>query len=211
MIKAIMLDFGGVYMDSPFVAINHIAKAHGIDAQLLSRIIFGDYEKDSQHPWHRLERGEISLETARLLIIEEGLRYQLDTDIYSLLAQFAEVPRGLNQALVNKTLQWQQQGIKLALITNNIREFDHWPQLFPFDIHSVFTTISDSCYLGIRKPNPAIYQHTLAALGVAANEALFLDDYLGNVQAARDLAIESFLVQESIDEAIGWIDQHLAQ
>lgn len=209
MIKAIVFDFGGVYMDSPFTALDAIARNNGIEPALLTRIVFGDYHLDNDHPWHCLERGEITLAQARERIIEEGKKYHVDSDIFVLMAQFAAVPRNLHQALVDKTLEWQQQGLKLGMITNNIREFDGWRKMFPFELETVFSTISDSSDLGIRKPNPSIYQHTLDALGVSAKEALFLDDYPANVAAAERLGIRSFQVKHSIEDAIHWVEQHI--
>lgn len=211
MIKAILLDFGGVYMDSPFAAIGNIALEKNIDPALLKQVVFGSYHLDSDHPWHRLERGEISLEQAREGIIEEGRKHQLDTDIYQLLARFADVERGLRKPLLDKTLEWQQRGLQLALVTNNIREFTGWRKLFPFAVDEVYHTISDSSELGIRKPDPAIYQHTLQQLGIEPRHALFLDDYPSNVEAARALGINGFVVEDDINPAIDWVEQQLAQ
>ncbi|HEY9033792.1 MAG TPA: HAD family phosphatase [Pseudomonadales bacterium] len=211
MIKAILFDFGGVYMDSPFAAIGNIALEKNIDPALLKQVVFGSYHLDSDHPWHRLERGEISLEQAREGIIEEGRKHQLDTDIYQLLARFADVERGLRKPLLDKTLEWQQRGLQLALVTNNIREFTGWRKLFPFAVDEVYHTISDSSELGIRKPDPAIYQHTLQQLGIEPRQALFLDDYPSNVEAARALGINGFVVEDDINPAIDWVEQQLAQ
>jgi FMN phosphatase YigB (HAD superfamily) len=45
--------------------------------------------------------------------------------------------------------------------------------------------------LGVAKPDPAIYRHTLAELGVEPEEALFIDDKRINVEAARALGIQA--------------------
>lgn len=62
------------------------------------------------------------------------------------------------------------------------REFD-W-------IHR-FDVLVWSCQLGVVKPNPAIYRHTLAELGVQPEETLFIDDKRPNVEAARALGIQT--------------------
>lgn len=210
MIKAILFDFGGVYMDSPFDAVSDIARETGVDPDLLKQVIFGDYHQDTDHPWHRLERGELSLEDAREGIIHEGRKHGLDTDIYQLFARFANVERGLKQALLDKTLEWKDRGLQLAMITNNIREFTGWKDLFPYPVADVYHTISDSSELGMRKPNPAIYQHTLQQLAIEPGQALFLDDYPSNVEAAQSVGIHGFVVKQNIDDAIGWVEQQLA-
>jgi putative hydrolase of the HAD superfamily len=43
------------------------------------------------------------------------------------------------------------------------------------------------------KPDPAIYRHTLDKLGVAAQEAIFIDDIPANIAAARALGIDGIL------------------
>jgi len=56
-----------------------------------------------------------------------------------------------------------------------------------------------SFQLGIAKPDPEIYRHTLAKLGTRPEETLFIDDKLENIEAARALgmkAIQFFSVEE---------------
>ena len=43
--------------------------------------------------------------------------------------------------------------------------------------------------VGTRKPDPAIYRHALATLGVPADRVLFFDDASGNVEAAQALGM----------------------
>jgi putative hydrolase of the HAD superfamily len=55
--------------------------------------------------------------------------------------------------------------------------------------------IVDSCEVGMRKPNPAIYLHALDLLGgVAPERAVFLDDAPGNVAGARRAGLHAMLV-----------------
>ncbi|MFV0316628.1 MAG: HAD family hydrolase [Microthrixaceae bacterium] len=63
--KAVIFDFGGVFIDSPFELMNDLAARHGMQREELLADVFGDYASDTDHPWHRLERGEISLGEAR--------------------------------------------------------------------------------------------------------------------------------------------------
>ena len=89
-------------------------------------------------------------------------------------------------------LAWQialkQRGFRTAILSNmgdNVlanmeREFD-WLERFDVLVWSY--------QLGIAKPDPAIYRHVLKELGVEAGEALFLDDKLVNIEAARALGM----------------------
>ena len=53
---------------------------------------------------------------------------------------------------------------------------------------------------GLSKPDPAIYHHTLQALGLANHPqaAFFVDDREENVAAARALGIHAFLFQDAL-------------
>jgi epoxide hydrolase-like predicted phosphatase len=209
MIKAILFDFGGVYVQSPFNAIDEVALEMQVDAELLKHITFGEYHIDGEHPWHRLERGEITLDEARLLIIAEGEKHQLKTDIYEMLVRFANVDRGIRGPLVDKTIEWKQRGYKIAMVTNNIKEFTSWREAFPFVLDDVFDVVADSGFLGVRKPNAGIFEYALNQLQLKPEETLFLDDYPANVAAANALGIHGFVVDGPITEAIAWVDKQL--
>lgn len=95
-----------------------------------------------------------------------------------------------------RVLDWQlalkQGGFKTAILSNmgdnvlaNIEStFDWLPR---------FDVLVWSYQLGIAKPDPAIYRHTLRGLGVEAGEALFIDDRPVNIEAARALGMQGVL------------------
>ena len=53
-IRAVLFDFAGVLTSSPWAA---LAEAGGGDLEL----IIGSYEQDTDHPWHQVERGEMTI------------------------------------------------------------------------------------------------------------------------------------------------------
>ena len=211
MIKAILFDYGGVYAYSPFEAVTELAVEMQLDADFLKTIVFGDMQQDTNHPWHRLERGEINLEQAREGIIAEGKKHQLDTDIYQMFAHFANVDKSMRMSLANKTLEWKQRGLKLAMVTNNLKEFSHWRDTFPYDVKDVYDVEYDSCITGKRKPNPEVFLEVLEQLEVDAAEALFLDDHQPNVDAAAAVGIHAWLVEGDIENSIDWVEAQLKQ
>jgi putative hydrolase of the HAD superfamily len=56
-----------------------------------------------------------------------------------------------------------------------------------------FSQLTWSCELGMVKPNPAIYTYTCEKLGVAPDEALFLDDKPENVRGAEEVGMQAIL------------------
>jgi putative hydrolase of the HAD superfamily len=99
-------------------------------------------------------------------------------------------------------------GYPTAIITNNVREFrDGWRALIPVD--ELIDRVFDSSELGMRKPDPAIYQRALLDMGVFINKesvdpqrAVFLDDVEQNVASARTLGIHGIQVQDNPESAI---------
>ena len=82
----------------------------------------------------------------------------------------------------------REHGLRLALLTNNVREFEpHWRAKLPVD--DLFEVVVDSAFVGMRKPDPEIYELTLSHLGLPAPACLFLDDLDVNVDAARTLGM----------------------
>ena len=51
-----------------------------------------------------------------------------------------------------------------------------------------------SCEIGLRKPEPASFQHVAARLGIPLERILFFDDTAANVDAARALVVKAVLV-----------------
>ncbi len=61
----------------------------------------------------------------------------------------------------------------------------------------------ESSLEGLRKPDKAIYDLTLKRLGVAAKEAIFLDDLGGNLRPAREMGMQTIKVNNERDEVGG--------
>ncbi len=204
-IQAVLFDFGGVFSESPFNVVRAYGEEIGVSEKLLLSTMFGDYDQDGDHPWHRVERGEISLDDAREGILELGRQAGVSVDIYAIFSRFNQ-RGGIRQALVERTQRLRDDGYQLAIITNNIREFsDGWRGLLPVD--TLFHTVVDSAHEGVRKPNPAIYQLALERLGgIAPERSVFLDDFPGNIAAAERLGIHSILVRDDIQDAISQLD-----
>ena len=208
-VDAVLFDFGGVFSASPFGVVRDYGEEIGAGENALAGIVFGDYREDGDHPWHRLERGEISLEDARQGILALGRRAGLEVDIHELFRRFP-AGGGVRHALIERTRRLRDDGYRLALVTNNIREFaDGWRALMPVD--ELFEVVVDSAREGVRKPNPAAFRLALERLGgVAPERSVFLDDFPGNVEAAERLGMRGIVVGEDIDAAIARLDALLA-
>lgn len=75
---------------------------------------------------------------------------------------------------------------KVGLLTNNVKEWGGWRDLYPTDL---FQVVIDSSEVGIRKPDPAIYRLACEKLGVAPGRTAFVDDIETNVEGARTVGL----------------------
>ena len=210
MIKAVLFDFGGVFTDSPFAAVAKYADAIGATRDQVDDIVFGGYGVDGDHPWHQVERGEITLEAAREGILALGQEQGLEVDIWQVFMTMSENQGGLRHDLVEHVRHIRAAGLKTGILTNNIVEFrDHWRAMLPVD--ELFDVIVDSSEVGERKPNPAIFRRAVDLLGLTPEEVLFLDDFPGNVEAAKALGMPAIHVDgdgsKTIADLSGALDE----
>ena len=201
-IDAVLWDFGGVFSASPFGAMAEVARGLGADPRRYLEIVFGPYDRDTDHPWHRLERGELPLADARAAIIALGREEGVDSDPFHLFGAMSKGSgAGVRPEVVALARELKQAGLASALVTNNVAEFrEGWKRLIP--VEALFDHLIDSSEVGIRKPDARIFELALERVGVPATAAVFLDDYPGNVEAARRLGLRAVLVGDDYAAAL---------
>jgi putative hydrolase of the HAD superfamily len=102
-----------------------------------------------------------------------------------------------------------ERGLRLALLTNNVREWEpRWRAMVPID--ELFEVVVDSAFVGMRKPDPRIYELTLERLGLPASACTFVDDLEHNVEAARALGMQAVWFQDT-EQAIAELEAQLSQ
>lgn len=207
-IEAVLWDFGGVFTASPFHTGRRFAADRGLDFDRLFAALFGDYHADTDHPWHRVERGELALADAFAQIQSTAQANGVDFDMQALMAAVSD---DIDRTIVtDKVRALRSSGIRMGIITNNIREYsDRWRQMIPVD--DLFDDIVDSSAVGVRKPNPEIFRLALRRLEVSRPDAaVFLDDFEPYVDAARGLGLHGVLVDEDPRSALEALDRILA-
>lgn len=186
-IEAVLFDLTGVLTSSPWPALS--ASADG-DLDFL----VGPYHEDTDHPWHRLERGELTITewmTAIQVAADETGRTLDLAPLQGLLGELS-----VHDDVVAHVRGLRADGYSTALVTNNVREGSSaWRAMIPVD--DLFDQVVDSSAVGMRKPDPAIFTHTLDLLGgVPPERAVFLDDVEGNLVGARLAGLHTILVDD---------------
>ena len=208
-IEAVLWDFGGVFTPSPFHAGRRFASAKSLDFDMLFAAVFGPYHMDTDHPWHRLERGEMALADAFADIAVAAQANGIAFEMKDLMASVSA--DGIDRTIVTETVRiLRASGLRMGIVTNNIREYsDRWRQMIPVD--ELFDDIVDSSAVGVRKPNPEIYHLALRRLRVTRPEAaIFVDDFAPNVEAAIAIGMHGVVVDEDPRSALDAIDQIIA-
>jgi putative hydrolase of the HAD superfamily len=191
-IEAVLYDFGGVFTMSPFAAVDEGSAELGLERDTVFEVLFGPYDEDTDHPWHRLERGEVTLIEARQSVLALAAARGLAGDPFTFLARLGAEDEQ-RDAVVERARVIKASGVRTALVTNNVAEFGGgWRSMVPVD--ELFDAVIDSSEAGVRKPNPAMFRAALDALDVTASQSVFLDDYAGNVAAALDIGLRAIHV-----------------
>ncbi len=212
MIEAVFWDFGGVFTGSPF-HLDDYARSLGTTNERLLEHVFGRYEANGDHPWHRLERGEgtlaEALEAADEACRADGIEGFSSEGFFKAMSSTSSDER--REMAVAKVRELNEAGIRQAIITNNAKEFgDMWRSLIPVD--ELFEAVIDSSAVGMRKPDPRIYRLALQQLEISQPEtSAFLDDFEPNVAAARELGMHGVLVGDDIVPALAELDRILAE
>ena len=201
-IQAIISDFGGV-LTSPLAGAFAAFEAHsGVPLAELGRAMAAEGLRRGANPLFELETGRIT-EADFLAGIGAQLRRQLGRDVS--LDGFGEryfADLQPNARLIAYYRELRERGYRLGLCTNNVREWEaRWRAMLPVD--ELFDTVVDSAFVGVRKPEPRIYELTLERLGIAAESAVFVDDIEINCDAARGLGIAAVWfrsTEQAIDE-----------
>jgi putative hydrolase of the HAD superfamily len=208
-IEAVISDFGGVLTTPLFGSFAAFQDETGIPAEALGAAMARIAERDGEHPLFELERGRISEER---FLAELGEELAADLGHVPELHRFSEIyfdALDPNEPMIDLMRGLRDRGYRMALLTNNIREWEPlWRAMLPVD--EIFELVVDSAFVGIRKPEPEIYELTLERLGgLAAEAALFVDDVEVNCEAARELGFRVVHFRDS-EQAITEVEAALA-
>ena len=203
-IEAVIFDYGGVLSTTPFAGIAEYERKMGYPERSLAQLLFGKgaspqgpTDDSPDHDWHLLETGRLTLDEFHERLVgrsEAALGQPLDLGDY---AQFLrELGVGVHWMMVHRIRELRTEGYRTAILTNNVKEWGrYWKSSIPLDL---FDEIVDSCDVGLRKPDPAIYRLTCERLKVAPEAAVFLDDTRRHVEGARQVGLHAILVRDPL-------------
>jgi putative hydrolase of the HAD superfamily len=202
LIRAVISDFGGVLTTPLIESFLAYQRETGIALEDLGTAMGRLMEQDGgRHPLFELEKGKLS-ERDFVDRLGAELGRKLDTMSSTYFANLHP-----NEPMIAYMRGLRADGLRLGLLTNNVREWEPlWRAKLP-DVDELFEVIVDSGFVGMRKPEPEIYQLTLERMGggLRFEECAFLDDIEVNCDAARALGMEAVRFHDN-DQAIAELD-----
>lgn len=195
-IEAIVCDFGGVLTTPLVESFMAFQDQTGITTEDLGKAMAAATEASGENPLFAMERGEIT---------EVAFLEQLTDQLEPLLGHRPEMHRFKeiyfealepNPAMIELMRELQGEGYRMAMLTNNVREWEPlWRSMLPVD--EIFETVVDSGFVGCRKPESKIYELTLGRIGMPASACLFVDDVLVNCEGARRAGLSAVHFQRN--------------
>jgi epoxide hydrolase-like predicted phosphatase len=204
----VISDFGGVLTAPLLDSFAAFQDSSGIPLEEFGKAFTAILLRGGEHPLFALETGR-KTEAAFIGELSRQLTEQLGRPVE--LDGFGEryfEHLDPNERMIDYMRELGDRGYKLAICTNNVREWDQlWRAKLPVD--QIFPVVVDSAFVGTRKPEREIYEITLERLGVRADGALFVDDVEHNCEAAAALGMSAVWFR-STNQAIAEIEAILA-
>jgi putative hydrolase of the HAD superfamily len=208
-IRAVISDFGGVLTTPLLRSFVAFQDETGISFEVLGKAMQAAAERNGAYPLFELERGNMT-EADFLELLRDNLEPELGHRPE--LHRFREIYFDAlepNEPMIELMRDLQRREFRMALLTNNVREWEPlWRSMLPVD--EIFELIVDSAFVGMRKPEPEIYELTVERIGgVAAAECVFVDDTEVNCDAARELGMAAVHFRDN-EQAIAEIEAAVA-
>lgn len=202
MIEAVIWDFGGVLTNSPFEAFARFETERGLPIDIIRRTNAANHFENA---WAKFERAEIDLDTFDELFAEESRALGAEVrgrDVLPLLS-------GTLRPEMVAALRTIKQNHKTGCITNNLPAnaigSSSGRTLYVAEVMALFDHVIESAKIGLRKPDPKIYQMMIEALGVDPKACVYLDDLGVNLKPAREMGMATIKVV-SAEQAIAELE-----
>jgi len=213
--QGLIVDWGGVLTMPIHTAIASWLKATGVDREHYGAVLgrWVHPSPDEMSPVHRLERGEIAVEDFEHLLsaalAKEGSTVAAKGLVGKMFADLAIYEDSMT-SLVTRA---HAAGVRTGLLSNSWgNDYDRR------DWHEMFDAVVISGEVGMRKPEPQIFELALGRMGLPAGECVFIDDIPQNISAAAEAGLVG-IVHRTFDETAselevlfpdaGWIHQRL--
>jgi len=206
LITAVLFDFGGVITTSPFEAFARYELEVGLPPDSIRKI---NSTNPDDNAWAKMERSEVTLPEFCELFEAEAKSIGLELSGEKVLGCLS----GNVRPQMVRALEILKERMPIGCITNNMKS-GHGSGMSRTEdqaatiaqIMTMFEVVIESAKVGIRKPDPRIYEMACSELGVDPNDCAYLDDLGINCKPAAHLGMTAIKVIDP-DEALDDLEQ----
>ncbi|MHC2289340.1 HAD-IA family hydrolase [Bradyrhizobium barranii] len=190
-IEAVIFHFGGVLTSSPFEAFARYETERGLPVDIIRRT---NATNHLENAWAKFERAEVDIDTFDKLFAEESRALGAEVrgrDVLPLL-------QGDLRPEMVEVLKRIKAQFKTGCITNNLPANAIGSMtgrsLYIAEVMVLFDHVIESAKIGLRKPDPRIYEMMVETLKVDPKKCVYLDDLGVNLKPAREMGMTTIKV-----------------
>jgi putative hydrolase of the HAD superfamily len=198
-IEAVIFDFGGVILTSPFEAFRRYEQDNGLPDGFLRQL---NATNPDNNAWAKLERSEVDIDGFATLFEVEAAAAGHRVDGHAVLGLLS----GEHRPQMVTALRRCSERLATAMVTNNFVAGGGHVAGQMAEVLDLFDVIIESSQTGLRKPDPAIYELVCTRLAVEPSQAVFLDDLGINLKPARAMGMTTIKVTDP-DDALHELEQ----
>jgi putative hydrolase of the HAD superfamily len=190
-IEAVIFDFGGVLTSSPFEAFARYEAERGLPIDIIRHTNAANHLENA---WAKFERAEVDIDTFDKLFATESLALGAEVrgrDVLPLLQ--GDLRPEMVEALKRIKAQFKTGCITNNLPANAIGSMTG-RSLYVAEVMVLFDHVIESAKIGLRKPDPRIYQLMVETLKIDPNNCVYLDDLGVNLKPAREMGMTTIKV-----------------
>jgi putative hydrolase of the HAD superfamily len=181
-IRAIYWDIGGVLLTNGW---DHHQRAHVVSEFGIDRAEYEERHPDANDRW---ERGELSDEEfLKRTVFFKPRSFTAENFIAALRRESQWLPGGARQVIAAAR---EHGGLKMAMLNNESGSLNDY-RIETFGLTKFFDGYFCSAYLGMRKPEPRMFETGAALLHMRPEECCFVDDRENNCAAAAGVGMHA--------------------
>ena len=194
-LSGLLLDIGGVVHNTGVRMVERLARREPAMRPVIEEI--GGIASDRDELWQQMLRRQIGerdywAQRAAELCAAVGETW----DTRALMDRFYQLPE--HEWLCAPTIELMTDakaaGLRVGALTNDMTAF-HGPEWVARQEHlKLFDVIVDASLTGVMKPDPRAFRGGADALGVPAEQIVFLDDMPWNTEGARQAGMTAVRV-----------------
>jgi putative hydrolase of the HAD superfamily len=186
-ISTVLWDVGGVLLTNGW---DRTERAAVLERFALDSAAFEQRHEVANDAW---EKGLMTAEQyLRQTVFYEPRPFTPGAFLQAMMERSRLLPHGAMRILQELAAS---EEVELAILNNEARELNDY-RIERFEFGRYFDVFFSSCYLGLRKPDPKIFERALDVLQRDPEEVAFIDDRAANCAAAEALGIHAIRYQD---------------